>query len=111
MPYPLSYSESFELASRAKAIISLRSGFAETVLPTQTPEIVIMSIGTGMYGPPNKQIERNENPLFLQHFVKEDDVRGVWYFDYDSYDKAADRVIYLFDEMTKRRVDAKEEMR
>ena len=111
LPYPLSYSESFELASRAKAIISLRSGFAETVLPTQTPEIVIMAIGIGMYGPPNKQIKRNENPLLLQHFVKEDDVRGVWYFDYDSYDKAAHRVIYLFDEMTKRRVDAKEETR
>ena len=108
---PLSYSESFELVSKSKAVISLRSGFSETVLPTEVPEIIVMTIGVGMYGLPNKQTIRNENPLFPAYYVKEEDVRGVWYFDYDTSEQAADRIIYLYDEMTKRRVDAKEETR
>ena len=108
---PLTYSESFELASMAKAVISLRSGFSETLLPTQTPSIVIMTIGMGMYGPPNYQTGRNENPMIQTHYVKEEDARGIWYFDYDSSDEAAERVLYLYDEMIKQRVAGKGDTR
>ena len=101
LPEPLSYSESFVLASKAKAIVSLRSGFTETLLPTETPSIVIFTAGVGPYSPPDKEADPRKKPLFQSHYVKEGSVQGVWYFDYATLEDAADAVLGCYDEMIK----------
>lgn len=95
---PLTYSEIFELASKAKAVISLRSGFTETILPTLTPIIVILTPGMHYFPKP---ANRNEDPLYEFPYVKKDSIKGVWYFDYDTNEEAADAVISYYQSIIK----------
>ena len=106
---PLSYSEIFELTSQAKAVISLRSGFSEIVLPTRTPSIVVLSAGRCLFTQPKKYSEHAKNPLVEIPFVREEDVRGVYYFDYETDEAAADAVLSCYDEMMKIRANKKED--
>ena len=105
---PLTYSEVFELACRAKAVISLRNGFSETIVPTLTPGIVILTTTRDLFAQPDKDVKRDSNPLLWMPFIEEDLVRGVYYFDYDTNEAAADAVLSCYDEMIKNRASMKE---
>ena len=93
---PLTYSEIFELACKAKAVISLRSGFAEIILSTLTPLIVIQTPGMLWFPKP---ADRNDDPLFESPYIINGIVRGVWYFDYDTNEDAADAVLSSYYEI------------
>lgn len=108
---PLYYDEIFELAKKAKAVISLRSGFSETMLPAQTPSIVIVTpLNTHSIKPiiKSKNIEISINNI---PFVKKKNLSCVYYYDYESNDDAVDEVLSCFLKMTKNQSCKKEDMK
>lgn len=111
LPAPLPYDEIYELALKAKAVISLRSGFPEIILPTQTPIIVVLThFLIASYSPPRQDSISNHsiNSLIKIPLVKEESVREVYYFEHETYEEAAEKVLYWYGEMVKNDASSEE---
>lgn len=99
----LLYDEIYELACRAQAVITLKSGFSEIVLPSRTPVIEVITCGLlGPYNPSRDAISA-ENRLCALPYVRDNDIRAIYYFKYESNEDAADAVLSCYKEMMKNR--------